>query len=265
LDAIADVVGVCAGFAHLGLRRLTCSPVAVGSGFVHAAHGRLAVPVPAVVELFGGTQGEGAVPTYAGEIEPGTPVGELCTPTGAALLRTLVSAWGPQPPMHVEAQGSGAGTRDTPGRANVVRLLIGRPAQAGGHRAGEPASDGPSSRGHRSDAHAWAAHPPDTSPSSAFDQRGRSVERAGPGDPSVERLHRQVVVETNVDDLAPRLWPGVLQRLLDAGAADAWLTPILMKKGRPAHTLSVLADPELLETVRRIVVTETSAIGVRAY
>ena len=74
-----------------------------------------------------------------------------------------------------------------------------------------------------------------------------------------------VVIETNVDDLDPRLWPGVLQRLLDAGAADAWLTPILMKKGRPAHTLHVLAGPNTVvrQQLRHIVLTETSAIGLR--
>jgi uncharacterized protein (DUF111 family) len=74
-----------------------------------------------------------------------------------------------------------------------------------------------------------------------------------------------VVLETNVDDLDPRLWPGVLASLLDAGASDAWLTPILMKKGRPAHTLHVLVgpDPVLQQEIRTIVFTETSAIGLR--
>ena len=74
-----------------------------------------------------------------------------------------------------------------------------------------------------------------------------------------------VVIETNVDDLDPRLWPGVLQRLLDAGASDAWLTPILMKKGRPAHTLHVLVGPNSVvrQQIRNVVLTETSAIGLR--
>jgi uncharacterized protein (DUF111 family) len=74
-----------------------------------------------------------------------------------------------------------------------------------------------------------------------------------------------VVLETNVDDLDPRLWPGVLQALLDTGASDAWLTPILMKKGRPAHTLHVLVrpDPVLQQRIRTIVFTHTSAIGLR--
>ncbi len=195
LDAIADVVGVCAGFDQLGITSLVVSPVAVGSGTVTGAHGSMPVPPPAVVELLRG------VPTYAG---PGAA--ELCTPTGAALLATLASAWGPQPAMTVEQVGVGAGGRDPRSHANVVRLLVGEPAGSSG---------------------------------------------------------APVLLETNIDDLDPRLWPSVLQALLDAGASDAWLSPILMKKGRPAHTLHVLVSSDLLATVRAEVFRQTSTIGVR--
>ncbi|TDD43887.1 nickel pincer cofactor biosynthesis protein LarC [Kribbella antibiotica] len=82
---------------------------------------------------------------------------------------------------------------------------------------------------------------------------------------TTERAATQLVYETNIDDLDPRLWPPVLQRLLEAGAADAWLTPILMKKGRPAHTLSVLVSSTNADAVRRVVLTETTAIGLREY
>ncbi len=71
------------------------------------------------------------------------------------------------------------------------------------------------------------------------------------------------MIEANVDDLDPRLWPGVLASLITAGAADAWLVPIMMKKGRPAQTLTVLARPDQAAELREIMMRETSTIGVR--
>ena len=206
LDAIADVVGVCAGFAHLGATSVTVSPVAVGSGTIQAAHGTLPVPPPAVAELLRGA------PSYAGAQEDAQPM-ELCTPTGAALLTTLATAWGPQPAMTVDSIGVGAGGRDPEGHANVLRLFVG-----GGFEA-------------------------------------RSARTSTTGDP--------LLLECNVDDLDPRVWPAVIAALLEAGASDAWLTPILMKKGRPAHTLSVLVDAAHAADVRATVFRQTSTIGLR--
>jgi len=195
LDALADVVGVVAGFEHLGLDRLTASPVALGSGSARGAHGVVPVPGPAVLELLTG------VPVVAGPVPA-----ETCTPTGAALLAARVQEWTTLPAMRVQRVGCGAGGRDPVELPNVVRLVLGEPVD-------EPAAG--------------------------------------------------LLLETNVDDLDPRLWPGVLAELLAAGASDAWLTPILMKKGRPAHTLSVLVRPQLQAEVTAVVVSATSTIGLR--
>ncbi len=196
LDALADVVGVVAGFEHLGLTRLHASAVTLGSGSTRGAHGVVPIPGPAVLELLAG------VPVVAGPV-----ASEMCTPTGAALLAARVDAWGPLPPVVVDRVGTGAGGRDPAALPNVVRLVLGEP--------GEPTPAGP------------------------------------------------VVLESNVDDLDPRLWPGVLDALFAAGASDAWLTPILMKKGRPAHTLSALCRPEVVPAVQAAVFATTSTIGLR--
>ncbi len=205
-DSISDVVGVCAAVDHLDVDDIVVSRIALGSGTVRAAHGILPVPVPAVLSLATGWE-----VAAAGD-------GELATPTGMALVTSLAGSQGPLPPVRVEAVGVGAGTKDVPGRANVVRVVVGA----------------------RIDLQA--------SPTQT-------------GDDLLEEA--LVVIEANVDDLDPRLWPGVVELLGGAGAADAWLTPIVMKRGRPAHTLSVLARPEDVPALRDLMFAHTSTIGVR--
>ncbi|MDX6200386.1 MAG: pyridinium-3,5-bisthiocarboxylic acid mononucleotide nickel chelatase [Actinomycetota bacterium] len=195
LDALADVVATAAALRELALTALIATPVSLGSGSTRGAHGPLPVPVPAVLALLAGAP-----------VRAGVAPHEMTTPTGAALLATVVTGWGDLPPMRVTRTGMGAGGRDPQEVANVLRLVVGEPLEAAGSA---------------------------------------------------------LLVETNVDDLDPRLWPGVLQRLLEVGASDAWLTPILMKKGRPAHTLSVLCTEARADEVQRVVFTETSTIGVR--
>jgi len=201
LDSIADIVGVCAAVADLGVGSVSAGEVSVGSGTVRMAHGRIAVPGPAVVELSRGWRVRAG-----GE-------GELTTPTGMALVTTLGEICEDLPPMSLERSGTGAGTRDVVGRPNVTRVFLG--------------------------------------------QRADTTSTAGnDGTPAT-------VIEANVDDLDPRLWPGVLSALMAAGAQDAWLVPILMKKGRPAHTLHVLCAPDDAPRLRDVVFAQTSTIGVR--
>lgn len=94
---------------------------------------------------------------------------------------------------------------------------------------------------------------------------GELAPAAGPARSNGSNPESMTVLEANVDDFDPRLWPGVLDRLLQAGAADAWLTPILMKKGRPAHLLSVLSRRELVEPLQQLILTHTSTLGVRTH
>lgn len=114
VDTIVDVVGTAAALADLGVERVFASEVATGTGYVDIAHGRLPVPVPATLELLRG------VPVL-----PRTAKGELTTPTGAALLRGMVDAFGQCPAMRIGSVGVGAGSRDDAGRPNVVRAVVG--------------------------------------------------------------------------------------------------------------------------------------------
>ena len=113
LDAVADVVGVCALMHEISPERVVVSPVHVGSGQVRCAHGVLPVPAPATALLLEG------VPVYGGAIR-----GELCTPTGAALLRHFADDFGDMPAMTLDRVGYGMGTKDFPW-ANCVRALLG--------------------------------------------------------------------------------------------------------------------------------------------
>ncbi|MDZ4170268.1 MAG: nickel pincer cofactor biosynthesis protein LarC [Coriobacteriia bacterium] len=114
IDSIVDVVGVALGLERLAIERLVVSPVAVGSGTVHTAHGILPIPAPATALLLEG------VP-----VVPGPSTGELTTPTGAALVAVLADVFGPLPPLVPRATGHGAGSRELAEAPNIARLIIG--------------------------------------------------------------------------------------------------------------------------------------------
>lgn len=119
VDSICDIVGACFCFHNLGVEAIYASPVNVGSGTVNTEHGVLPVPAPATADLLTGK------PVYARG-----PAVELTTPTGAALLATLARDFGPLPPLRIRATGYGAGDRDFPENANVLRVLIGEDSRA---------------------------------------------------------------------------------------------------------------------------------------
>ncbi|MGH9112995.1 MAG: nickel pincer cofactor biosynthesis protein LarC [Acidimicrobiales bacterium] len=150
---------------------------------------------------------------------------ELTTPTGAALLAATVVGWGPLPAMRIASSGFGAGTREMDGRPNVVQVVVGELL---------------------ADTDIGGAGPAALAP-----QHGRR-----PGQPVV-------LLEANVDDATGEVLAHTIGALLDAGAHDAWVTPVVMKKGRPAHVVSALADPALAEQVAAALTAETGTLGLR--
>ena len=119
MDAVMDVAAVCLLLYELAPEKIVASPVHAGCGEVRCAHGVLPVPAPATAYLLRG------IPSYGGAVR-----GELCTPTGAALLRYFVEEYGEQPVMRTEKIGYGMGKKDFP-RANCIRAMLGETAEAG--------------------------------------------------------------------------------------------------------------------------------------
>jgi uncharacterized protein (TIGR00299 family) protein len=114
VDAIVDIVCAAVGAEALGVDEIVCSPLNVGGGTVQCAHGTFPVPAPATLELLQGA------PVYSSGLQA-----ELVTPTGAAIAKTLVKRFGPFPAMKSPKAGYGAGSRDFPGHANVLRITVG--------------------------------------------------------------------------------------------------------------------------------------------
>ncbi|MDE2507507.1 MAG: nickel pincer cofactor biosynthesis protein LarC [Planctomycetota bacterium] len=199
VDSIIDIVGAAVGLDLLGVDRFESSPLPTGRGSVRAAHGLMPIPAPGTAELLKG------VPLAASAIEM-----ELTTPTGAAIVTTVAESFGPLPALTIEAIGLGAGTRDIPGQANILRLFVGR--------ISEPAAS-----------------------------------------------DRVWVLETNLDDLPGEVVGYATTRLLAAGALDAYVTPIFMKKNRPGVMVSVLCDEDKIPVLEEILFRETTTLGIRRY
>lgn len=197
VDSICDIVGTCVGLDLLNVSEVHCSRINVGGGTVETEHGTLPVPAPATSSLLSGH------PIYSAG-----PQTELTTPTGAAILATLAVSFGKLPAMNLKSQGFGAGDKDFPGQANVLRVLIG--------------------------------------------ERSSAVEAT-----------TVCVIEANIDDSTPQVLAYAMERLLGAGALDVTLTPIYMKKNRPATMLTVIATLETTEPLTAILFAETSTLGVR--
>lgn len=200
VDALVDVVGVCAGLLHFGVTELVCTPPAAGHGRVRTAHGLLPLPAPAVLELAVQHQ----VPLASSE---GFPAGELTTPTGMALMAALATRFAPAPALQPAAVGVGLGTRRLD-RPNLLRLVLAAPE---------------------------------------------------PG----ERLEPLLLQQAQIDDATPEDLAVLMEALRQAGALEVFHQPVLMKKGRPASLVSVLAKPDQAAALRQVWWCHGSSIGVR--
>jgi uncharacterized protein (TIGR00299 family) protein len=200
-DAIIDVVGTAAALEVLGVDEVCASAVATGTGMVRSAHGRLPNPAPATVRLLEG------IPSYGRDVSI-----ELTTPTGAALLAALSSAFGPLPDMTIAASGFGGGAGEMEDLPNCTQVVIGRRSPHSSVGGGQSA----------------------------------------------------VLLETNLDDVTGEQLGLAVSAALAAGALDAWVSPVTMKKGRPGHVLHVLSDATLVETQRTEILRVTGTMGVRA-
>lgn len=204
VDAIVDICGACVGLSLLGIERMYCGPLRLGSGFVRSAHGLLPVPAPATARLLALAQAPtlGPVPGYE-HVEA-----ELLTPTGAAILTTLTQFERPAfAPLRI---GYGFGARQLPW-PNALRLWIGEP----------------------------------------IDVR----------DPENQA---ELILETNIDDMSPQAYELLVERLFQAGALDVWLTPVIMKKGRPGTVVSVLCPASRQSDLTDIFILNSTTLGVRS-
>ncbi len=196
MDAVADITAVCFLMHRLAPEQVIVSPIHVGSGQVHCAHGILPVPAPATAYILNG------VPMYSGAVK-----GELCTPTGAALLKHFAARFGDMPVMRTSAIGYGMGKKDFE-QANCIRAMLGETEDAG-----------------------------DT----------------------------VLQLECNVDDMTAEELGFAMERLLDAGALEAYTLPSGMKKSRPGTLLSILCHEDEREALVRLIFKYTSTIGVREH
>ena len=217
MDAIADVVAVCLLLDKLAPDEIVVSPVHVGSGQVHCAHGILPVPAPATAYILKD------VPIYGGAIR-----GELCTPTGAALLKHFATRFGSMPVMQVQSIGYGMGKKDFEA-ANCVRAILGDDQNA------------------------------------SFGEADKLKVREAHGGCCEKRFGDEDVFELscNVDDMTGEEVGFAMERLFEAGARDVYTIPIGMKKNRPGILIRVLCTEGTKEKIVKTIFKYTTTIGIR--
>lgn len=234
VDAIVDIVGTCLGMDWLKIEQFYCSALPTGGGTIWAAHGRLPVPVPAVLKLFE----KANVPVFYNRIDR-----ELVTPTGAAIVTTLAHHFGHPPEMIIQKIALGAGTQELT-IPNILRLWIGE--SYGTHTHAKSTIQ----------PHSHTHNHPDSHPDHSHEEEHHHHHEA-------EHLETVAHLETQIDDLSPQTIAYTTEKLLNHGALDVFTTAIGMKKSRPGTLISVICKPEKRDRLEQILFEETTTIGIR--
>lgn len=202
IDSIVDIVGAAICYHYLKPERVIASSVELGGGFTRCEHGIFPVPAPATAEILKN------IPVKSGAVQF-----ETTTPTGAAILATLVDEFTDNIHFRMHKTGYGVGTKD-PDIPNVLRVHL-------GELVGEQ--------------------------------------------PSGEEQYTAMLVECNIDDMNPEMYGHIMDLLFEKGADDVFITPIIMKKARPASKLSILCRPEIDNEITDLLLTHTTSLGVRKH
>ena len=232
MDAIADIASVCLLLHKLAPDQIIASPIHVGSGQVKCAHGILPVPAPATAYILKD------IPIYSGSIQ-----GELCTPTGAALLKHFVTRFDQMPLMTPASTGYGMGTKDFPA-ANCVRAILGESF----------AENQPEQPACIPAAPASAAAPASTA---------TPAPAAAPASEEAAITETICELSCNVDDMTGEDIAFAIETFLQNGALDAFTVPCTMKKGRPGMLVTVLCKDPDQKQMTRLILQHTTTLGVR--
>ena len=223
IDSIIDIVGTAIGIQSLKIDRVYCSHIPLGSGKVDMSHGKLPIPAPATLEILKG------VPVYQGDFDF-----EVTTPTGAAIVKTLVAGFGKIPDIEIKNTGYGAGTKNVSidnkhhhhshGLPNILRAVLGREVEAAPGRS---------------------------------NTRGNFLDK-------IFHTGDTIMLSTNIDDSTPEIMGYVIEKLnTSKGVLDAWLQNIYMKKNRPAFKLNIICTIKEENNIAEMIFKETSTLGIR--
>ena len=234
-DTLVDVVGVVHGLEQLGITRICASPLVLGEATGPRRPDGYSNPAPATLEI---------VAAARAPVAPERPfhanVGELTTPTGAALITTLADEYR-QPAMTLHRIGVGIGGKNPPAFPNVLRLWLGETANA----AATPTPPVIASEAQQSRAETESSPAPD------------------PNAPFARWQDNIILLETNIDNATGEQLGFAMEQLFNAGALDVWHTHIQMKKNRPAVLLSALGPAELETQLAECILRHTPTLGVR--